>query len=156
MEKLSKELLGLAGEYGVASELCKRGFYAQLTLGHHKRTDILIETDTRMLRLQVKARQGSEWPSVSGLHRPDDLLILVNFTRKELLARPDFYVLTLTDWLRLVSREQERRPDIAVDSQNRVSYPDGWRGLNIKLDHVQDCKERWDKITAIINPNETA
>jgi hypothetical protein len=27
MEKLSKELLGLAGEYAVASELCKQGFY---------------------------------------------------------------------------------------------------------------------------------
>jgi hypothetical protein len=156
MEKLSKELLGLAGEYAVASELCKRGFYAQLTLGHHKRTDILIETDTRMLRLQVKARQGSEWPSVPDLHRPDDLLILVDFTRKEALARPDFYVLALTDWLQLVSREKKRRPDITVDSQNRLSYPDGWRGLNIKLDHVADYKEKWDKITAIINPNETA
>lgn len=44
--KLSKELLGLAGEYAVASELCKRGMYAQLTLGSHKHTDILIQDCT--------------------------------------------------------------------------------------------------------------
>jgi hypothetical protein len=30
--KLSKEFLGLTGEYAVASELCKRSMYAQLTL----------------------------------------------------------------------------------------------------------------------------
>ena len=42
MEKISKEFLGLAGEYAVASELCKRGLYAQLTLGHHKSTNLKI------------------------------------------------------------------------------------------------------------------
>lgn len=31
MSKLSKEALGLAGEYAVASELCRRGCYAQLS-----------------------------------------------------------------------------------------------------------------------------
>jgi hypothetical protein len=41
--KLSKESVGLAGEYAVASELCRRGHYAQLTLGSHKKTDILVE-----------------------------------------------------------------------------------------------------------------
>jgi hypothetical protein len=156
MEKLSKELLGLAGEYAVASEVCKRGFYGQLTLGHHKRTDILIETDTKMLRLQVKAKQGSEWPAVSGLYRPDDILILVDFARKELLGRLDFYVLTLTDWVQLVSEEQKRYPDMTVDSQNRVRHADGFCGINIKASHVADHKDRWDKIAAIIKPSETA
>ena len=33
----------MAGEYAVASELCRRGHYAQLTLGHHKKTDLLVE-----------------------------------------------------------------------------------------------------------------
>lgn len=66
--KLLKELLGLAGEYAVASELCKRGMYAQLTLGSHKHTDILIETETRMLRISVKTKQSHEWPSISGLY----------------------------------------------------------------------------------------
>lgn len=45
--KLSKELIGLAGEYAVASELCRLEVYAQLTLGSHKQTDILVETETQ-------------------------------------------------------------------------------------------------------------
>jgi len=34
---ISKDILGLAGEFAVASELCRRGIYAQLTLGTRKR-----------------------------------------------------------------------------------------------------------------------
>jgi len=38
MQHLSKENIGLVGEYLVAAELCKRDIYAQLTLGNHKKT----------------------------------------------------------------------------------------------------------------------
>ena len=62
MGKLSSELLSLAGEYAVASELCRRGLYSQLTLGHHKRTDILIETELKMFRIQVKANRRVNGP----------------------------------------------------------------------------------------------
>jgi predicted AAA+ superfamily ATPase len=93
--KLSRELLGLAGEYAVASELCRRGLYAQLTMGNHKQTDILVETGTVMMRIQVKAKQSTEWPAISGLYRAEDFLILVDFTGKSLIERPDFYVLDL-------------------------------------------------------------
>ena len=37
MDTSNKETIGLAGEYAVAFELCRRGFYAQLTLGNHKK-----------------------------------------------------------------------------------------------------------------------
>ena len=40
--EIPKETLGLAGEYAVASELCKRGIYAQLTLGNRKSVDLLL------------------------------------------------------------------------------------------------------------------
>src|SRR5258708_14134637 len=93
---LSREFLGLAGEYAVASELCRHKVYAQLTLGHHKQTDILVETDNHMLRISVKAKQGKMWPSVDGLHRSDDFLILVDFARKPTTVRPDFYILNLS------------------------------------------------------------
>jgi hypothetical protein len=146
--KLKKELLGLAGEYAVASELCRNGVYAQLTLGHHKQTDILVETETRMLRISVKAKQGNEWPSISGLYRTDDFLALVDLKEKDDTERPDFYVLNLDDWKKLILRERTLRPNITVDEQNCITYADGWKGLNIKTDMVQDAKEKWRKITA--------
>ena len=108
MGKLSRELLGLSGEYAVASELCRRGLYAQLTLGHHKQTDILIESAQQMVRIQVKAKQSSEWPAVSGLYRQEDILVLVDYQKKELDERPDFYILNLKDWRALIEEEKDR------------------------------------------------
>jgi hypothetical protein len=62
-EKLNKESVGLAGEYAVASELCRRGHYAQLTLGHHKKTDLVVETESGesgaiFRRVSVKSKSG--------------------------------------------------------------------------------------------------
>jgi hypothetical protein len=36
-----KSVLGVAGEFAVTSELCRRNIYAQLTLGNQKRIDLL-------------------------------------------------------------------------------------------------------------------
>ncbi len=153
--KLSKEFLGLTGEYAVASELCKRGMYAQLTLGSHKQTDHLIETEARMLRISVKTKQGHEWPSISGLYRADDFLVLVDMQSKAEIECPDFYVLGLDDWQELISEERQRQPAIRVDKQNRITYPDGWSGLNIRPAMVLAAKERWDKIVSLISGNST-
>ena len=147
MKSLSKELLGLAGEYVVASELCVRGMYAQLTLGHHKSTDILVETECTMLRIQVKAKRGREWPAISGLYRNDDFLVFVDFQKKEVGQRPDFYILDKDDWLELVQAEKRRVPDATVDERNRVTGPDGWRGLNIRPSSIEHCRDSWEKIT---------
>jgi hypothetical protein len=155
MEKLPKELLGLSGEYAVASELCKRGIYAQLTLGHHKRTDILVETEYRMLRIQVKAKQGREWPAIGGIHREDDILVLVDFQKKEDNESPDFYILNLEDWKQLLFEEKERFKDVKIDpNQLTITYLDGWKGLNIKPTQVNTCKDRWDKIKSKVDSND--
>jgi len=95
--KISKELLSLTGEYAVASELCKRGIYAQLTLGHHKKTDLLLELEYTMHRIEVKTKQGNEWPAVSGIYRKDDFLVLVDLKNKETKERLDFYILDIKD-----------------------------------------------------------
>ena len=152
--KLTRECLGLAGEYAVASELCRRHMYAQLTLGNHKETDILLETERRMLRIQVKAKQSREWPSISGLHRSDDFLVLVDFEGKGDTDRPDFYVLGLEGWKALVHAEQQRQPSIAVDDQWRVTWPDGWKGLNVMPGNVNAAKEQWGRISARLVEDE--
>jgi hypothetical protein len=147
MEKLSTELLGLSGEYAVASELCRRGRYAQLTMGHHKQTDILIESEQQMVRIQVKAKQGSEWPAVSGLYRQEDILVLVDYQKKEVDERPDFYILNLKDWQALIEEERDRIQGVHIEKSTwAITYPDGWKGLNIKPAKVNTSRERWDKI----------
>lgn len=69
--KISKDILGLAAEFAVASELCRRNIYAQLTLGFRKRTDILVETERGMSRIQVKGKQGKEWPGCKVIYGND-------------------------------------------------------------------------------------
>lgn len=163
MQKLSKEVLSLAGEYAVASELCKRGLYSQITLGNHKRTDILVETELRMLRIQVKAKQVNEWPSVAGLYRPDDFLILVDYVGKNEDDRPDFFILNLTDWEQIMEEELKKHPEAKIDEQNRITYyreKNGqsyvdWKGLNIKPNRVAHAKDQWQKITSRIDPAAT-
>ena len=71
--QLTKETIGLAAEYAVASELCRRGIYAQLTLGNHKRTDLLVvnEESGKMLRVQVKAKRKTEQEQSKMIRRLD-------------------------------------------------------------------------------------
>jgi hypothetical protein len=115
-------------------------------MGHHKRTDILVETDVKMLRIQVKAKQGREWPGVSGVCREDDFLVLIDFEKKTFTERPDFYLLNVEDWKKLISEEKKRYSEVRIDDKLCIKYPDGWKGLNIKSAQVQDCLEAWQKI----------
>lgn len=59
MEKLTKGLSGLAGEYFVAGELTRRGCIVTLTLRNTKAFDILVsnESATRAVTIQVKTNQ---------------------------------------------------------------------------------------------------
>lgn len=146
MKELTKEHLMLAGEYAVASELCKRNMYAQLTIGHHKSTDILVETENNVMKIQVKAKQGSEWPGVSGINKASDYLVLVDFQRKDEGERPDFYILNINDWKKLLELEKKKFPEATIDNQLRIRYPDTWKGLNLKPEKVESFKEKWGKM----------
>lgn len=160
MQEISKEHLSLAGEYAVASELCKRGIYAQLTLGTRKKTDLLVDTGTAMLRVQVKAKQRSAWPLIKGVYGDDMLLIFVDYKNKKLIERPDFYILTSVDWKNFVTKDgwvaeeasegryrlADKYIPIRIDKEGK----DRWKGVNIQPDEITEHKERWDKIEALL------
>lgn len=146
----NKETVGLAGEYAVASELCKRGFYSQLTLGNHKKTDILVETESKLFRVSVKSKTGAQWPRVSGIWAKGDLLIFVDFKDKSLVERPDFYILNVKQWIKVVNEIAESKEDGAKVDETNTLYWDpwegnvkGWRGCSISLKHIEKYKEKW-------------
>ena len=58
--KIGKNNISLSGEYAVASELCRRGLYAQLTIGNYKSTDIVIfdENHEHYVKVEVKSKQS--------------------------------------------------------------------------------------------------
>jgi hypothetical protein len=128
---IEKELLGLAGEYAVAAELCKRRIYAQLTLGNHKSTDLLVESESSMLRISVKTKQGKQWPAVKGIYRLDEFIVFLDYENKGVQDLPDFYILDRKYWIKVVKAATIDKTQVIIDDKNCVHYPDGWKGLNI-------------------------
>jgi len=56
---MNKNLIGLAGEMRVCSELLKKGFPASITFGNEKATDIIITGDQgQFLRVEVKTSKN--------------------------------------------------------------------------------------------------
>ena len=160
---MPKQMVGLAAEFAVASELCRRDIYAQLTLGHQKRTDLLIfSQDDELLRIEVKGKQGKEWPNCKGIYGSNVVLVLVDFAGKSEMERPDFYVLTVEDWLDFVQGEIEkhrakgrhvelndRNVPVWVDNVNAQGKP--YKGIGIKPKQVQHHKEKWGKIIQAVS-----
>jgi len=158
---IEKSTLSLAGEYAVASELCKRGFYAQVTLGNLKQSDLLVyqrEPDRKFgLRLivEVKSKQGRVWPAIKGISGSDTLLVFVDFEKKKPLERPDFYVLNVGDWRRYINKyiRPLGRREVRIDKDycphfkgHRGKQPyERFVGTSVKPDQVLNSKEAWKK-----------
>jgi hypothetical protein len=152
---IPKEVLGLAGEFAAASELCRRGIYAQLTLGNRKRTDLLVETDGRMIRVQVKAKQGNVWPAFKGIWGKDIVLILVDYKKKALTDRPDFYILIPEDWVKVVTNTlintgKVAGGAVALSAEYVPTWKDGFVGMSLRAEHVVSFKDAWGKIEKLV------
>ena len=158
--EVPKEFLGLAGEYAVASELCKRGIYAQPTLGRHKATDLLAETEVGMLRIQVKTKFGKVWPNCKGVSGQNIALFFVDFENKADSERPDFYILTPKDWKDLVTETLRRdisRGAAVIDDTNTPVWVKqttksgrSYKGMSVKVSQISAYKERWDKVADMV------
>lgn len=82
--KIEQDLLSLAGEYRVCSELNRRGVFATVTYGNHKSVDVYAISDRKelALKIEVKTSQGAQFVN--------------RITQKGLLkdpTAPDFWVL---------------------------------------------------------------
>ena len=152
---IHKVMLGLAGEFAVASELCKRGIYAQLTLGNRKSTDLLLDVeDGGMLRVQVKSKQDRVWPACRAFAcgKPE-VLVLVDFQNKADDQRPDFYILTGEDWKNVIDESDDIKKGWGRKRGDGIfEYTDGFQGLNVKPDMVRRYAEQWGKIREMLKP----
>jgi hypothetical protein len=148
---LDKETIGLAGEYAVASELCRRGAYCQLTLGNRKKTDLLVDTGPQLFRVSVKSKQKRGWPTVKGIWQDGDLLVFVDYNGKSLADPPDFYVLDVSSWRGVVRKILRRINDTRakVDKENTIFWPGGegeknaFTGCQVLVSDVAAFKNAW-------------
>ena len=159
MTKIEKSLVGIAGEYAVASELCRRGVYAQLTLGNRKKVDLLLDGENAIARVEVKTKQGRQWPSVKGIAPGDGLkfLVLVDLQGKGRDEPPDFYVISKNEWLPFLKDHLKikfKGKTVEIDDQNVPHFSDGWVGTAITAEEVAQFKNDWDKIVRRVGPTK--
>ena len=151
---VEKDNLGLAGEYVTASEICRRDYYAQITLGHLKRTDILVynSSNQKMIKVEVKSKQERWWPNVKGISGDNSLLVLDDFQKKEDGARPDFYILTSQDWQNYLN-VNVRGSDDLVELRDTITpvWADKTVGQGVEVKEVVEHKEKWDKLARILD-----
>jgi hypothetical protein len=164
--KIEKCILGVAGEFAVAAELCRRNIYAQLTLGNQKGVDLLtLSRAGRFLKIEVKSKQGKTWPNQRGLPPGDGFLVFVDFADREDLVRHDFFVLSADEWravaLCQIARYLERNPNrnAIVDERSCPVFPDQinssgkpYCGCSICVSDIEEHREKWSKITAACTP----
>ena len=61
----------LAGEFFVSAELSRMGYNVALTMGNAKKVDLVVESDSKTVPIQVKAlakKQNVGWPTNSWFH----------------------------------------------------------------------------------------
>jgi hypothetical protein len=154
MELLDKNELSLAGEYAVASELCRRKMYAQVTLGNLKKTDILVlnPNTQKMVTIEVKSKQIKVWGNIKGIKGKNTFFVFVDYFQKG-NERPDFYILAQDDWIDYCKKWSGSGCTITKDNCPTWRNKDGtvWKGAEIKVDRIVDCKEKWDKIGKMLN-----
>lgn len=155
MKTNSKRMVGIAAAFAVASELARRDIYAQPTFGHRKRTELLIlGKDDRAIRVEARGKQSKQWPNCKGIADSNSVLVLVDFEGKTEKDRPDFYILTVDDWLAFVRKWIQKLPHkkIELDYENCPIWPTEvkagkpYRGMGVEVKDVSMHKEAWGKI----------
>jgi hypothetical protein len=155
-KKQSKDNIGLAGEFAVASELCNPDIYAQLTFGNKKRTDLLVEKNDTFISVEVKSKQDKKWPVVKGISNGNSILVLVDFQGKDELERPDFYVLnaedltTLTEQRINAEQRKENPKKVTCNHEGTLVWQSStWKrpfvGMDVIINQIETFKEKWEK-----------
>lgn len=150
---ISTEALGLAGEYVVAAEFCRRNMYCQLTLGNRKKTDLILEANHQFYRVSVKTKQNRSWAKVTGIWEEHDLLVFVDYAGKADESLPDFYILDVPAWKSALKNIKRRGKDprAKIDNHNTLVWPptpgkkNGWKGCEVLVKDIEKLAIPWRK-----------
>ena len=140
MAKISKYHLGMAGEYAVCSELCKREFDVSITLGNAKAVDIMVFfPDNSCRRIEVKTSQTTKFVTKffqkyydKTLNNHPDYWVLVHIDED---GQSHFYVLT-----------HEELGEIQMKRNGMTEWEKHDGCDNVLLRDIKHCEDRWDKI----------
>lgn len=152
----------LAGEHSVASELHRRGVAAHLTARNYKAADIMAFSENgNCCFVEVKTKNNKEgWP-IKGISRENTVLVLVDLYDKAANERPDFYLLTVQDWIafleaRLLEAENSGNPTKLFRwGDDNIPHHfnergNGFKGKTLETEHAEQFMDEWGKIDDIL------
>ncbi len=138
-----KYQLSMAGEYGVCSELSKRGFDVSITMGNAKATDVLIFMENNTFRrIEVKTSRNTRF--VTGFFQ--------KYFDKDQPIHPDFWILVQID-TENVSHFYILTHEEMGEVQMKRNEMDKWEKIegcdNVLLRDIEPFQEKWEKIEII-------
>jgi hypothetical protein len=153
--KIETDMLGLAGEYRVCSELIKRGLLAMLTYGNRKSADVYVIPHRRRaaLRIEVKTSQNGRFVTrinqKKGLNRkndvPDFWVLFHCKCKGDNKYEEDFFILphkTICNIQKRVNRDYARRY-----RKKHGRQPNEEKGVdNVQIKHVKEYRNGWELI----------
>jgi hypothetical protein len=142
--KPDKNLIGLAGEMRVCSELLKRGLCASITFGNSKATDIIVVgQNNRFLRVEVKTSKNGRnfvtgyYPKYSNPTTHPDIWIFYLPCKELKMSGDRFFIAT---------HEEVGELQLYVNKGKKTEKGKGCDNIPLKL-FVQEQKkfeERWN------------
>lgn len=132
----------MAGEYGVASELCKRGYDASITFGNAKAIDVII-TDlnkcNHYITIEVKTSRSNRF--VTGFFQKYGV---------QTTKHPDYWVLVHIDKNNISHHyilTHQEMGNIQMQRNGMTTWGPIVKGCdNILLSQIQQYMDQWNKI----------
>jgi hypothetical protein len=156
-KKLSKNLIGVAGEYYVCAELCRRGYLALLTPKNNPLFDIISSNadGTRTVSIQVKTRsienkQG--WKLGKDIcfkkNNPNLFVVLVNLEEDGL---PEFYIYEYDVLAERVQKNYDKYLSIPKrDGSQRKEVDFRWHDKNLFNEDDKKRRNDWQPIEILL------
>ena len=132
--KLEKNQTGIACEFYVAGELSRLGYNVTVTFGNTKSIDLLVSKNEETFAVQVKGIQSTAsicWNlDKTKLQDKKIVMVLVNLHVDNPSAKPDFFVLTQPEALKLFKdtpKEGQKRTYLDYNTIKRLNiYESRW------------------------------
>jgi|GEM_PF-2316687 len=146
--QVAKILTGLSGEYYVAAELCRRGFFASLTLKNYPKVDLFVmhPVEQYAVPIQVKAvaRGKGGWgffvPSDAAMYQGLFVFVVVGDDQHPY----ETFILTPQE---VADRAERARHDYMTALPHRAGMKEEDQPFMLHLSELEDRRERWDVVT---------
>ena len=157
MKKIPSDLLNLAGEYRVCSELNKRGVFATITYGNRKEVDVYAINDRQKsaLKIEVKTNQKGRFPTKLFQKRLDVDPCAPNFWVLVLIQpceddtfKERFFVLTHTEICNVQKTRNSAYEEKYFQKHGKIFDPK--TGVDtVRVEDILDYEDKWSTILRV-------